>query len=208
MAGEIQVNSVTALTESGSSIVLNNVNTATNRTNLGLGSMSTQAANSVSITGGTIGSSVVFPAGHVIQVVFAQTTTITGINTATFTDTSLSGAITPTSATSKILVFINQEVRNAAANPTTLGCRLKLLRGTTDIFDFSSLASGAFDTFEITADGGGNVRMSGYISTMYLDSPATTSATTYKTQAATNAGPHSFQNSGAPSMMTLMEISA
>ena len=56
MAGEIQVNSVTALTESGSNIVLNNVDTATNRTNLGLGSIATQAADSVSITGGSISS--------------------------------------------------------------------------------------------------------------------------------------------------------
>ena len=83
MAGEIQVNSVTALTESGSNIVLNNVDTATNRTNLGLGSMATQAGNSVSITGGTISnatidSSVVFPAGSVIQTLsFSSTTAIT-----------------------------------------------------------------------------------------------------------------------------------
>lgn len=45
MAGEIQVNSVTALTESGSNIILNNVDTATNRTNLGLGSMATETAS-------------------------------------------------------------------------------------------------------------------------------------------------------------------
>lgn len=54
MAGEIQVNSVTALTESGSNIVLNNVNTATNRTNLGMGSIATQNANAVALTGGSI----------------------------------------------------------------------------------------------------------------------------------------------------------
>ena len=85
MPGEIQVNSVTALTESGSNIVLNNVDTATNRTNLGLGSIATQAADSVAITGGTIGSSVVFPAGHVIQF---KTLVISdsdiGISTSTF----------------------------------------------------------------------------------------------------------------------------
>lgn len=79
MAGEIQVNSVTALTESGSNIVLNNVDTATNRTNLGLGTMATQAADSVSIsggniTGGTIGSSVVFPAGHPILLSSSENT--------------------------------------------------------------------------------------------------------------------------------------
>jgi hypothetical protein len=67
MAGEIQLNSTTMATESSGTITLSNVNSATNRTNLGLGSIATQAADSVSIsggniTGGTIGSSVVFPA--------------------------------------------------------------------------------------------------------------------------------------------------
>ena len=79
MAGEIQIDSVTALTASGSNIVLNNVDTATNRTNLGLGSIATQAANSVSIsggniTGGTIGSGVVFPAGHLILLSSSENT--------------------------------------------------------------------------------------------------------------------------------------
>jgi len=39
---EIQLSGTTALTESGGEITLNNVNSATNRTNLGLGSMATQ----------------------------------------------------------------------------------------------------------------------------------------------------------------------
>lgn len=74
MAGEIQLNSTTMATESSGTITLSNVNSATNRTNLGLGSIATQAADSVSIsggniTGGTIGSGVTFPAGHVIQTV-------------------------------------------------------------------------------------------------------------------------------------------
>ena len=73
MAGEIQLNSTTMATESSGTITLSNVNSATNRTNLGLGSIATQAADSVSIsggniTGGTIGSSVVFPAGKIINV--------------------------------------------------------------------------------------------------------------------------------------------
>lgn len=54
MAGEIQIDAITALTASGSDIVLNNVNTATNRTNLGLGSMATQDATAVALTGGSI----------------------------------------------------------------------------------------------------------------------------------------------------------
>jgi len=146
-------------------------------------------------------------AGKILQVTQATYSTNTNINTATFTDTGLTASITPASSTSKILVFINQQVRNAASNPTALGCRLRLLRGSTSIVDFSN-SGGGFDSFEITADNGGNVRLAGYISVMYLDSPSTTSAVTYKTQASTNAGTHAFQNSGAPSFITLMEVAA
>jgi|DEB0MinimDraft_3_1074331.scaffolds.fasta_scaffold35677_2 hypothetical protein len=58
MAGEIQLNGTTALTESGGAITLNNVNSATNRTNLGLGTAATSASTdfvgtSRTITAGT-----------------------------------------------------------------------------------------------------------------------------------------------------------
>ena len=107
MAGEIQLNSTTMATESSGTITLSNVNSATNRTNLGLGSMATQAADSVSmsggkITGGTIGSGVVFPAGHVIQVQSAVYSTSTSNNTGSYVDTGLTASITPTSTSSKV----------------------------------------------------------------------------------------------------------
>jgi hypothetical protein len=54
MAGEIQLNSTTMATESSGTITLSNVDSATNRTNLGLGSIATQAADSVAITGGSL----------------------------------------------------------------------------------------------------------------------------------------------------------
>jgi len=58
MAGEIQLNGTTALTESSGAITLNNVNSATNRTNLGLGTAATSASTdfvgaSRTITAGT-----------------------------------------------------------------------------------------------------------------------------------------------------------
>lgn len=58
MAGEIQLNGTTALTESGGAVTLNNVNSATNRTNLGLGTAATSASTdfvgaSRTITAGT-----------------------------------------------------------------------------------------------------------------------------------------------------------
>jgi hypothetical protein len=54
MAGEIQLNSTTMATESSGTITLSNVNSANNRTNLGLGSMATQNANAVALTGGSL----------------------------------------------------------------------------------------------------------------------------------------------------------
>jgi len=45
MAGEIQLNSTTMATESSGTITLSNVDSAANRTNLGLGSMATETAS-------------------------------------------------------------------------------------------------------------------------------------------------------------------
>ena len=67
MAGEIQLNGTTALTESGGVVTLNNVNSATNRTNLGLSSF-VDTSSSQTLTNKTLGSGVVFPPGTVLQV--------------------------------------------------------------------------------------------------------------------------------------------
>jgi len=61
MAGEIQLNSTTMATESSGTITLSNVDSATNRTNLGLGSMATQNANAVALTGGSITGTTLVP---------------------------------------------------------------------------------------------------------------------------------------------------
>ena len=61
MAGEIQLNSTTMATELSGTITLSNVDSATNRTNLGLGSMATQNANAVALTGGSITGTTLVP---------------------------------------------------------------------------------------------------------------------------------------------------
>ena len=61
MAGEIQLNTTTLATESSGSITLSNVDSATNRTNLGLGSIATQNANAVAITGGSVSGASIVP---------------------------------------------------------------------------------------------------------------------------------------------------
>lgn len=74
MAGEIQIGGTTFATESGGTVTVSNVDSATNRTNLGLGSMATQNANAVAITGGTI-----------------ENATLDSTNTFNFANDSISG---------------------------------------------------------------------------------------------------------------------
>ena len=54
MAGQLKVNGVTLATESSGTLTVSNVDSATNRTNLGLGSIATQNANAVALTGGSL----------------------------------------------------------------------------------------------------------------------------------------------------------
>ena len=73
MAGEIQLNSTTMATESSGTITLSNVNSATNRTNLGLGSSDTASFQSLTINGVTNQG---FPSGT--KMLFQQTAAPTG----------------------------------------------------------------------------------------------------------------------------------
>lgn len=137
----------------------------------------------------------------VIQVVFGSTNTSAANTTTTYANTNLSATITPTSATSQILCLVSQNgvLGTSASN----GVKLKLLRGSTSIFDFAgSLGySQASSTRNDTAG-----------SCSYLDSPATTSATTYKTQFAQRTADATAVQvqvvSEAYSSMTLIEIGA
>jgi len=63
---------------------LNVSDDSTTRTNLGLGTIATQDSNNVNLTGGTIGSSVVFPSGVVIGVNFYQELTGSGNQTSDY----------------------------------------------------------------------------------------------------------------------------
>lgn len=145
-----------------------------------------------------------FGAGAVLQVVQASTTTSATSTTTTYADTNLTATITPSSASSKILVLVSQAVETYASNSTHLG--LRLMRDATALFA-NERAWG--DNTNAAND------LMGTASLMYLDSPGSTSALTYKTQfsRAQNAN-GSYGNYCAvqpgggltPSTITLMEI--
>ncbi len=147
--------------------------------------------------------------GKVLQVVSATTTTQTNIASATLTDTGITATITPTAATSKILVLISASVfvtRSAAQ----AGAGAELLRGATVIADYNNAQN--FEFLFIFVDGEPEVYNMTSNSIVYYDSPATTSATTYKLQAraetTNNSGQVRFQYNSTPSTITLMEIGA
>ena len=147
--------------------------------------------------------------GKVLQVVQATTTTATTIASTTFTDSTLTATITPSSATSKILVMVAQFVA-VSANTRQAQMGIKLLRGATTLGDFGT---NGYETFGNRFDGSTFALIRSIVNFNYLDSPSTTSATTYKTQGKvdTTANSHTlvFQETGSTnSVMILMEIGA
>ena len=105
--------------------------------------------------------------GKVLQVVQGSTTTETSTNTTTFVDTTLTATITPSSSTSKVLVFFSQN--GAYKTGTGNAIKIQVLRASTQI------------SLQVGGDTVGGITFPTF-SNMVLDSPATTSATTYKTQ--------------------------
>ena len=148
---------------------------------------------------GTIAASVL-PAGSVIQVVQGTTTTITS-TAAGPVDTTLTASITPRSASNKILVITTQNYYlNGGGND--VGVLFSLLRGASVIVGPGSSAS-----VYLLATTGTVVETIASYPISYLDSPATTSSTTYKTQmTAGNGATCVVQNANATSTITLMEI--
>jgi hypothetical protein len=118
--------------------------------------------------------------GKVLQVVQATYSTVTTINSTSMTDTGLSVSITPSSATSKVLVLVTQQCRYYRNASTFQGVGMDLLRDSTVVFDMSGDTNIETNAIELSA--GNIVQRDTYITGSYLDSPATTSAITYKTQ--------------------------
>lgn len=104
---------------------------------------------------------------RILQVVAAETTTQVASTSTTFVDTTLSATITPQSSSSKILVAFSQSIYTQGS---ATGCTMRLLRGGTTLKTYADLSYGT---------NSGILVHHGFFE---LDSPATTSAITYKTQ--------------------------
>jgi hypothetical protein len=166
---------------------------------------------------GTIPNSVL-AAGNVIQVVSTTKLDVFTTTSTSFTDiTGLSVAITPTSSSSKIYITATGSISIDGSDRNGL---LKLVRGSTDIFLADQSGSN-----RVRASGGIHTThgVSQYTETynvnvIFLDTPNTTNATTYKLQGLTQSSSQTFtwgRTSGSaddtnrasfPSSITVMEI--
>jgi hypothetical protein len=138
---------------------------------------------------------------RVLQVVYAEYSTQANNSTTTYADTGLEATITPTSTSSKILVLVNQNGITKTSTDAGSGTNLRLLRGASLIQTFG--VNFALTSTTLTIEGLGH-------STYFLDTPATTSATTYKTMFANRvaAALVAVQTNSATSTIVLMEVSA
>jgi hypothetical protein len=150
-------------------------------------------------------------AGNVLQVVSTtKTDTFTTTSTSYVDVTGLSVSITPTSSTSKIFVSVMTNVGN---NSSAYNGMIQLLRGSTPIAIGDSAGSRAQASAQgRLPDSNGAVNFG----VQHLDSPSTTSATTYKIQIKTQGGTAAVNRTNADtdssviartvSTITVMEI--
>ena len=137
------------------------------------------------------------PAGSVLQVVYATYGVQLSNNTNTFSDTGLTATITPKFSNSRILCIVDQNGTYKGSGNTTT--QLRLVRNSTTIITWETYAGNTSTAAE------NGIGTSGCT---YLDSPATTSATTYKAQFASSANAPTaiVQALSSVSTITLMEI--
>ena len=149
---------------------------------------------------GTILTTTSPKAGNVIQVVQGTYSTETTNSTSTFADTGLSASITPSATSSKILVLVHHSVNHKSAGSADNSLSLRIVRGSTTIVTFADYLGYTNSALLLQFSS----------SYSYLDSPSTTSSTTYKTQFAStfNSNQVRICSNNTPATITLLEIAA
>jgi hypothetical protein len=147
------------------------------------------------------------PTGSILQVVNTFKNDVFSSTSSTYTDvTGLSVSITPTSATNKIFILVTSSYTNSVVgNPISIN----LVRGSTTIAQPAT--SPAFFATALPYVNQADIQVPWSLS--YVDSPATTSATTYKIQAKSGGtwyinGGRSTNDFAQTSTIIVMEIAA
>jgi hypothetical protein len=156
-------------------------------------------SNSVEVYDGADWKRVVRSTGSILQVVYGSTSTSASNSTTTFADTNLTATITPYATSSKILVLVSQNGVIKSSGNANNAVAVRLMRDATQIALSASLGfTGTLLDNRVTCSFG------------VLDSPATTAATTYKTQFRNDFAAASVTINGASSVSTiaLLEVTA
>jgi hypothetical protein len=140
------------------------------------------------------------PTGSVLQVVSFATNTNTSTTSGTPVATALTASITPTSSSSKILVSFNAMCQKSTGSGIFSSLGLAIYKNAGFVIYTTRYGgySGATAALYMNAAG------------QYLDSPATTSSTTYTIYIFNEVGGSGVQmnNDSSFSTITLMEIAA
>ena len=158
--------------------------------------------------------------GAILQVVQATKTDTASVTGATFGDVGLSASITPLSSSNKILVLVQANISGS----TGYSRKARLMRNSTAIHIGDAAGTRPQATAEENGSYAGQTSYNaGQVIMNFLDSPSTTSATTYKVQYASygpylvyinrsgadlDAGAGGGYDARTASSITLMEIAA
>jgi hypothetical protein len=201
-AGVCTITAGTATVNTASSLALAQYESGT------LDFTSTSAAVFIKAAGAAVGGG-----GKVLQVVHANTSSTTTITSTTFTDIGLTASITPSAITSKVLVLLDISQCASRTTNVTVDVRSQLLRGATVVPTSGQMVNGISAG---TSSDSGATQVYGYVGMSLLDTPATTSSTTYKVQGRLNTTASSAQavfngtqqGPTSVSSITLLEIGA
>ena len=134
-------------------------------------------------------------AGAVLQIVSATFSTQSESSSASYVATGLTASITPSSASNKILILYSLPLRNSTANINVVH----------SIFKNSSNILGSFGAGIHKTD---STAIMAVATANYLDSPNTTSSTTYEIYVKPESVTAQWCGGGATSSITLLEIAA
>ena len=142
-------------------------------------------------------ASLVGGGGKVLQVVAGtHATEVSSSLTNTYATTNITASITPSATSSKVLIIANTTGRVGTANKN----------GSYTIFRGSSDLDSTGNGFARVRDADGDIFVNAPI--VHLDSPSTTSSTTYTMYMKVNGGSVFSSVSDSPSTIILMEIGA
>ena len=158
--------------------------------------LSPGSANQVLTSDGTdISWAAAAGGGKVLQVVTAATSTEATSTSTTYADTNLTADITPANSSNKILVLVSQSISSVGGRA---GGALRILRGSTEVEEYSQVSNAE--------------NQMGQHFIQHLDSPSSTSSTTYHTefkridQSSTVTAQRNDSSGNATSTITLIEL--